>query len=162
MAKDGEQQFIQRASQPPFVVETVFESVQVDVSVNQYRLELILNEVQGNRDRPQYDDAWPWVGVVLAFLLALLPTDFQDYLGIEGAVWEALALFGTFGSGFLVLRTVYRAWKHRKDEMRTTKQIVAELVAEMRESQEPEHTHTPSFPMRRVPDTQGDQSASTE
>lgn len=113
------------------MVETLYEPWQIDVSINRYRLLMILAKCQGQKSLPHYDAALPWLGVMLAFLLALLPSDFQDFLGISANVWQGAMLFGAISAGLIALRALYLAHRHRNDEIETPEFIVDQLVSEM-------------------------------
>lgn len=116
-------------------VEMVFDPVQTDVSMNQYRLELLLRQYQDDRDRPVLTDAWPWLAATLAFLGALVPGEFTNYSRIDAEVWEALFIMATFvGSlGFIWrINLAIRFWKKKVPE---PTQAIALLISEMRERQ---------------------------
>lgn len=102
-----------------------------DIYLNRDKLELILGTVRRDRDRPKYSDAWPWIGVLLAFLLALIAGDFEETFGLSGDTWAAGLLFGSIASGVIILRIVFNGWRHRADHAPEPKKIIDDLIAEM-------------------------------
>ena len=98
--------------------------------MNQYRLRIEFDKFQRDRARHKFDDAWPWVATLLAFLLAVLPADFQDFL-FPAAVWEAMAIILTAASAFMVVRIWYLAYRERNDKAPTPEDAVNSLIDEM-------------------------------
>lgn len=108
------------------------EQRQEDIVLSRWRLLHILETIERGKRRPKFDDAWPWIGVFVAFFLALVPRDFQDFLGFPPEVWNTVGIVGTVVSVIKIGQIYWRIFKVRKQPEKTSEQIVEELMDEMR------------------------------
>lgn len=116
-------------------VEMVFDPVQTDVSMNKFRLQLLLQQYQEDRDRPKYSEAWPWLAVAAAFLGALLPADFVDFLRIDAAVWEASFIMATVICTLGFIWRLCSAFQYRDKKAPEPEAAIEQIITEMRERQ---------------------------
>ena len=82
----------------------------------------------------RYEDAWPWTAASLAFLLALLPGNFQDYLNIEAVVWETTVIVLLIGSIAMMGWSLFKGYLDRVDRAKTPEQIVDDVIEEIEAS----------------------------
>lgn len=99
--------------------------------MNQYRLRIEFDKFQRDRERQRFDDSWPWIATLLAFLLALIPSDFQDSLGLSADTWTAIGVILAGGSAFMILRIWYQAFRQRNNKAPTAEEAVERLISEM-------------------------------
>jgi len=114
------------------VQTVVYEPEQVFVAMNRWRLQLLCHELLQASKKPTFRDALPWLAVFVALLLALLPrTEWKNFLGLEGSVWEAgvVILTITAGVGFLVV--VCRALAHISERELSAQDAVQKVLTEM-------------------------------
>lgn len=52
-------------------------------------------------------------GIFIALVIALIATDFRQFLGLSSEVWKALFIFGSILSAYLFLRALIKAIKLR-------------------------------------------------
>lgn len=101
--------------------------------MDRWRLQLVLETMEREQARPTLEDAFPWVGVLLAFLLAAIPNDFQDFFGIPGEVWTAIVIIGAGYSALRVLNILWRVWRIRNTTRQTAADLVNQIVEDMRQ-----------------------------
>lgn len=114
----------------------VAEQNPTNVVLNKWQLLRICDRLMARSKVPRFEDCLPWLGMLVAFLFALIPTDFQDYLGLSKNQWESLAIFGMLGSGARFLYLFWlalKAWWRTKEQ--TSEQFVEDLIREMRQDQ---------------------------
>ena len=105
------------------------------IEMNKYHLILVLERLKKGSKIPSYGDACPWVGLGLAFLLALIPADFKDFLELSAATWQAIAII-LMGASFLKAgHVLWQAWKYRDERTETPEEAVQKIVAQMTEDQ---------------------------
>ena len=110
----------------------VYEREQVTVAMGRWRLHLLCDELLKGQPRHTFDEAWPWLGAFLAFLLALLPREeFKDFLGLKASTWEAIIVIGMFATGLMFLRLVWFAIRDLSQKPPTAEQVVDRLMEEM-------------------------------
>ncbi len=113
------------------------------IVLHRYHLLNVLGEAAGYGARTGITDVLAWIGVLLAFLLALLPRDFQDFLGLSAATWDAVAFAGVAVSGIMLIRTIYALIRARFRQGKigpfeitagpqSPSQIIDGMLAEMR------------------------------
>jgi len=121
------------------------------VSLNRYRLQLIFDQFLRQKGRPEYGDALPWMGVLLAFLLALIPSDFQDLFGVSAEAWEGATLFGVVVTGAVIVWKLNNAFVHRNDPVDTPESVVEHILGHDMSGLAREFTPAmPSNPERRA------------
>ena len=114
--------------------DLLHDPVQEDIVLNRWRLRAILEESAKMRHR--FEDSFVWFGVLLAFLLALLPQDFEEFLTLSGDVWTAIAMIGATFSVFKILQIWWKVWSQRNEPHKAPDQLVQEIVAEMKARRE--------------------------
>ncbi len=112
-----------------------YDPEQDDVAMNRWRLENILVKIANAKDRLEIDDAFAPLGAFLAFLLALLPNDFQEFLGIAGSAWTAVAIVGAVIFGIRALGVLWQVFKLRDEPKKTPEDFVREIMQEFKERQ---------------------------
>ena len=73
------------------------------LQMNKWHLIWVIARLQGGSKGPHVEHVFIPLALFLGLLLALFPTDFQNYLGLEAAVWEAIAIILTIISGVLTI-----------------------------------------------------------
>ena len=110
--------------------------------VNRWRLQHMLEAVERGRSKPAAEHAFPWVGVLLAFLYPLLTTEtFKAFLTVPGEAWQAVSLCGVGFSGFKMIQVWWRVYRHHGQRVPTSAELVQELVDEMK-ARQAEHAQT--------------------
>ena len=71
--------------------------------MNKYQLLLALERLLKKPKGPHLEHVGIPFALFLALLLALLPTDFQEYWSLGPEVWEAIAIILTVGSGIATI-----------------------------------------------------------
>ena len=98
-------------------------------------LELRFRDVWESAADSRYEPAWYWIGLAIAFLLALLPTDFKDFLSIPGFAWETIVMGGLSFSIIMAVKTMYTTWWHNKTARYSSPQAaIAALLDDVHES----------------------------
>lgn len=124
--------------------------------LNRYHLQILLEQIERARTKPTIAEAFPWGGLLLAFLLAIVPGSFHDTLGIPAGTWLAGAWGGVVLSVVMMLKAAVKAWEHRKEQVQSAAEMVEELLSKLREQrQQPSHPLTASTPS--TSDTGGSQ-----
>ncbi len=112
----------------------VYEREQVTVALSRWRLHVLCDNLIKGQGRRKLDDAWPWLGAFLAFLLAPLTTDtFQDFLGVGSSTWETIIIGGVLVSAFLFIRAIYLAIRDFSLKPPTAGEAVQDIIDEMKE-----------------------------
>lgn len=110
----------------------VYEREQVTVAISRWRLHILCDKLIKGEARHKLDDAWPWLGAFLAFLLAPLTTDkFQDFLGVGSSTWETIIIGGILITAFLFARAIYLAVKDFSLRPPTAEEAVQDIINEM-------------------------------
>lgn len=107
------------------------------VNINSDHLRLILEDFEKRPERAKLEDAFPYGGLLLAFLLALLPSDFQSFLGFSGDSWTAVTLAGLIATTFMFLRKIWLWVSHRGVEIKTPGVVIEELLEKLRIEMQP-------------------------
>ena len=104
--------------------------------MNKYHLARVLDRMHKRRNPGIEHVAIPFT-MFWALLLALLPTDFQDYIGIKAATWESLAFGLTWLSGIVtVVLFVWWAYNIIRHPSKEPETIVDEIIDEMEKDRE--------------------------
>jgi hypothetical protein len=91
------------------------------------------------------------MGVLLAFLLALIPSDFQDLFGVSAEAWEGATLFGVVVTGAVIVWKLNNAFVHRNDPVDTPESVVEHILGHDMSGLAREFTPAmPSNPERRA------------
>lgn len=98
------------------------------IDMDKHHLILILERLKKGSTIPTYSDVWPWVGVFFALLLALLPTDFQNFWGLSAATWEAIAVILLIASVVMIVVVLCRAYQYRGERAKTPEGEVQEII----------------------------------
>jgi hypothetical protein len=112
--------------------ELLHEPIQEDILLNRWQLKDVLVGIENERTRPKFGDSFPWIGVLLAFLLALLSADFHDFMGLPGDVWTAIVVIGAAYSLFRMLQIWWEIWQRRNDKWKSAEERVQEIVEQFR------------------------------
>ena len=116
--------------------ELLHEQVQEDIVLSRWHLKDILVTIENERARASIEGAFPWFGGFLAFMLALLPRDYQAVLGLSSDFWTAISAIGASGALFMGLRVWWQVFKQRHIPRRTAADLVDEIWTEMRARRE--------------------------
>ena len=100
--------------------------------MNKYHLLWVIERLQKKPKAPKLGHVAIPFGILLATLLSVLPSDFQDYLGIGAAVWEAATLIIIVLSALatIVLFFLWLIHKIRNNEQ-TPLDVVNEIIDQM-------------------------------
>jgi|SRR3972149_7596946 len=149
--------------------DLLYPPMQEDIVVNRWRLQTLLEERERTQKRRRLEDSFPWIGVLLAFMLPLVTSDFKPFLAISGETWKAIFVIGAAYSGFKTIQVWWTMFRQGKENTQTPAEIVQALVDEMKTQraeylQEPAPLHSPglegTISVAIEPSTQSSQSSS--
>lgn len=110
----------------------IYEREQVTVAISRWRLHILCDDLIKGQKHRTIDQAWPWLGTFIAFLLGLIQRDgFKDFLGLQSSTWEAIFVGGMLVSAFMFLRSAVLAVKDWGHKPVTAKDVVDELMEEL-------------------------------
>ena len=92
----------------------------------------VIDRLQSRPNGPHLEHSLIPFAIFVGVLFALAPADFKDYLTLEAAVWEAMALIIAVLSGVasVGLFINWLVWKAR-EKPKSSEDIVREILAEM-------------------------------
>ncbi len=114
----------------------ILYDVEPNVALHRAKLELLLRDYEESRRRPRYEDAFPWLAVGIACLIATLTADFKEVIGIPSGIWGGLILFGAVACLLVVLSKVFNAFKHREETIVTAREVVDGYILELQSKQQ--------------------------
>lgn len=105
--------------------------------MDKYHLLWVLRRLNARPKGPSFEQVLIPVTLALGLLVALLPAEFQDYAGIEKAVWEALVILGLFFSVVIAI-VLLIMWGvcFVKNPPKTEEETYAEIVEQMAEDRD--------------------------
>ena len=90
------------------------------------------------RERPKFSAAVPYIVTVLGLLAALLPRDFQDFLGISGETWTGVVATATCLYTIKIIQITTRAARAtlKNKPVKTADEAVDEIMATFKKRQD--------------------------
>ncbi len=103
-----------------------------ELTMNRYHLALVIERMKQKPKGPRFEHVIIPLGIFLATLLSILPSDFRDYLGLEAAVWESMAVIIAILSASATI-ILFVLWLRNEigQKEKTSLEIVDELIKEM-------------------------------
>ncbi len=100
--------------------------------MNKWHLIRVIARLQSRSKGPRLEHAIIPLALFLGLILALLPADFQNYLGIKAELWEAIALILTVLSG-VATAAMFIWWTIDivKNPPKTPEDCYEEIIEEM-------------------------------
>lgn len=92
-------------------------------------LTLFVERLKQESAVPKYEDGWPWLGLCVGLLVALIPGDFtKDFLDVPAAWWGAGASLAAFAAGVKAASAFFKAWTHREERNETAEEAVRKIL----------------------------------
>ncbi len=108
-----------------------------ELTINKYHLIWVISRLQGGPRRPRLEHVVIPLALFLGLLLALLPADFQNYIGLNAEIWEAIAIILTTVSGIATI-TLFIWWiiNITRNPPKTPEECYDEIIKQMTQDRE--------------------------
>ncbi len=103
-----------------------------ELTMNRYHLALVIERMKQKPKGPRFEHVIIPLGIFLATLLSILPSDFRDYLGYEAAFWESMAVIIAILSASATI-ILFALWLRNEicRKEKTSLEMVDEVIKEM-------------------------------
>ncbi len=102
------------------------------VSMNKYHLLWVLERLGQKPKWPKLEHVLIPLALFIGTLLTLLPADFQDYLGVKAAIWEAITLLIVWlSAACTVILFIWWLGCSIKFKKQSTLEILSEILDQM-------------------------------
>jgi hypothetical protein len=106
-----------------------------EVVMNRWHLINVIKDLKVGNKNPSYADIWPWVGTLLALVLAFVTSDFKNFI-FPADTWRAVFIILAALSLWKCISTLLTAWRCRKERAKTPEQLVMEIEVQLANEQE--------------------------